>query len=180
MSKVLFFIADTIPTEAEQAAITGLAGVYSEVAVRTAKAGVANNYGPRLEAADALAGTPPTVYTDAIADYTDGNLGIPSFNPSDGSALFILPGVPAGTTSVAAAAGTLQLRCVKLLPNGAMSEVTAHADMAWTSGTPAKATVGAGTGLVTGAGAGAGSTVITATLTVSGETCTATRTVTVT
>jgi hypothetical protein len=175
----LFFLAATVATATEQGYIDRLAIRY-DVRVRNGAANVANNFGPRLEAADAIAGTVPQVYTDAIADYPDGNV-TPS-NVDRPEALLILP---SATPSIDAATGTIQLRLVRAELDEAtglitLTDITAGAASSWASGTPAKATVDADSGLVTAANAGAGSTIITATVPYTGGNLTATRTVTLT
>lgn len=174
----LFFLAGLVATGGEQALIDRLAVRY-DVRVRNG-GGPSLYYGNRLEAADAVAGTLPADVSTAIADYPDGNITPAAVSKPE--AIMILP----GTASVAAAAGTLQLRLVKAERNEdtdviTLSDITSGAESAWTSGTPAKATIDADTGLITGAAGGAGSTVITATVTYdTDKTMTTTRTVTVT
>jgi hypothetical protein len=175
---VLYFAATSNPTAAELVEISALEADYAQVKVRRADtpAGLAAG---QLEPADAIAGTPPQAYIDAIGNYPDGQLTVGADDKPE--ALLI---VPSASPSIAAAGGTIQLRCVsaqKNMTTGAVTLTDVTATVAWSSGTPAKATVGAGTGLVTGANGGAGTSVITATLTYdTNKTATATRTVTVT
>lgn len=175
---VLYFTVTAVPTAAELVEIAALQADYLHVLVRRGDVPAGLSAG-KLTAADALAGTVPTVYSDAVGSYADGILSVGADDKPE--AMLILP---SATPSVAAAAGTIQLRCVRAERNmttGAVALTDVTGTVAWTSGTPAKATVGASTGLVTGAAGGAGSTVITATLTYdTDKTATATRTVTVT
>lgn len=175
----LFFLAATVASGAEQALIDRLAVRY-DVHVRNG-GGPSLLYGARLEAADAVAGTLPSAVSTAIADYPDGDV-TPAV-VSKPESILILPSTGA---SVAAAGGTLQLRLVKADRNETtdavtLTDITSGAESAWSSGTPAKATIDADTGVVTGAAGGAGSTVITATVTYdTDKTMTTTRTITVT
>lgn len=175
---VLYFLAGTVPTVGEQADIDRLAYRYKYVFVRSSLQYA--GFGARLEAADAVAGTVPQAFTDAIADYADGNVS--PANTDKPEAILILP---SASPSIAANGGTIQLRLVKAELNedtGAvtLTDITAGSASSWASGTPAKATIDADSGLVTGANAGAGSTVITATVPYTGGNLTATRTVNVT
>lgn len=174
---MLYFIAGVTPTAGEQVQITAFAHYYN-VKVRTALQSLANS--SDLEGADALAGTIPTAYSDAIADYPDGDLTT-QISPDDvlkPEALLILP-----ATASFAANATLQLRLVKALLNRDTGVVTltdvTSTTVAWSSATGATCTIGAGTGLCTGVGAG--TSVITATFTYdTAKTMTTTRTVTCT
>lgn len=177
---VLYFTVTGVPSAAELVEIAALENTYRNVRVMRGDvpAGLAAG---ELIPGDALAGTVPTVYSDAVADYPDGILSVGA--DSKPEALLILP---SATPSIAANGGTVQLRLVKANLNQTtnvvtLTDITAGAESAWSSGTPAKATVDADTGIVTGANAGAGSTIITATVTYdTDKTMTATRTVTVT
>lgn len=163
MRKVLFFIVGVTPTADEQAKIDAIVG---NVQVRTNKH--SSLYGTLLEPADALAGTIPAAYKTAsgntivdVALYPDGD--VTPDNTVGIAALKVFPVNPGG---IAAAAGTKQLYAVKAVYNPVTGVVTLSdvtTACAWTSATPAKATVGAGTGLVTGAAGGAGTSLITAT-----------------
>ena len=183
---VIYFTATVEPTAAELVEIGALEADYETVLVRRADtpAGLAAG---SLEPADALAGSVPASYKTGEGDvvdtelYPDGQLTVGA--DSKPEALLILP---SATPSIAANGGTIQLRLCKANRNMetgvvTLTDITAGAESAWASGTPAKATVDADTGIVTGANAGAGSTVITATVTYdTDKTATATRTVTVT
>lgn len=175
----LYFTATGVPTAAELVEIAALEADYENVLVRRADVPAGLSAG-ELEPGDAIAGSPPAAYVSAVADYPDGQLTVGA--DSKPEALLILP----ATATVAAAAGTLQLRLCKANRNMTtgvvtLTDITSGSESAWASGTPAKATIDADSGLVTGAGAGAGSTIITATVTYdTDKTATATRTVTVT
>lgn len=176
----LYFTVTGVPTTPEATEIAALESDYREVIVMRADvpAGLAAG---QLRPGDALAGAVPTVYSDAVADYQDGILTVGADDKAEG--LLILP---SATPSIAANGGTIQLRLCRANRNmttGAvtLTDVTADASVGWVSGTPAKATAGAATGLITGANTGAGSVVITATYTYdTNKTQTATRTVTLT
>jgi hypothetical protein len=182
--KVIYFTAKSIPTAAEQVEISALEADYREVAVRRADV-PANLAAGQLEPADALAGSVPAAYKTGEGEtvdtelYPDGQLTVGADDKPE--ALLILP---SATPSIAANGGTIQLRLCRAERNmttGAVTLTDITSTAAWTSGTPAKATVGASTGLVTGANDGAGSSVITATVTYdTNKTATATRTVTLT
>lgn len=177
---VLYFTATGIPTEAEYLEIALLQNDWRNVLVRRSDPPAGLSEGS-LEPADALAGTIPTEYDDAILDYADGDVS-PGIEAKP-EAILILP---VAATSIAAAAGTIQLRLAKAERDPetglvTLTDITAHADTTWTSGTEAKGTVGASTGLVTGAGGGAGTSVITATVEYAeGLTTTKTKTITFT
>jgi hypothetical protein len=162
MRKVLFFIAGTLPTADEQLQINNIVG---NVQIRTNRQSAL--YGTRLEPADALAGTIPAAYKTA------------SGGTAVDTAIF-----PGGDVTPNNVAGIAALKCSRSIPadrrrwrneaitggqsrldpaTGQVVITDVTAACAWTSATPAKATVGAGTGLVTGANGGAGSSVITAT-----------------
>jgi hypothetical protein len=121
-----------------------------------------------LESADALAGTIPAAYKTASGgtavdtdDYPDGDV-----TPDNTVGIVGLIVIPVNPGGIAAAAGTKQLYAIKAVLDPDTGEVVltdVTTSCAWTSATPAKATVGAGTGLVTGAAGGAGTSVITAT-----------------
>lgn len=151
--KILYFIAGIEPTAAELIEIGNIVG---DVQIRSNLRNTA--YGANLEPADGVAGTVPAAYTTAIANYPDGNV-----TPNQGGVtLKIFPVNPGG---IAANGGTRQLYAIAASLNEATGEVTmtdVTAACAWTSATPAKGTVGAATGLVTGANGGAGTSVITA------------------
>ena len=152
--KILFFIADNVPTATETAQIANIVG---DVQIRNAKHSTL--YGANLEPADGFAGTPPQAYIDAIADYPAGNV-------TPGQAGYGLTIIPVNPGGIAANGGTRQLYAIRTSLNEATGEVTVTdvtAACAWVSGTPAKGTVGASTGLVTGANSGAGTSLITAT-----------------
>lgn len=172
MKTCLYFIDGLAPTVTEQGFIDRLAQKYN-VHVRTI--GQSSMYGPRLEAADAVAGSVPAAYTTAIADYADGNVS-PALVAKPEAAL-VLP----GATPTFAHTGTLQLRAVAAELDETtraitLTDRTSGAGIAWGTSDAAKATVDAN-GLVTGVAAG--SAVITWTYTYSGIlTMTATRTVT--
>lgn len=163
MRKVLFFIAGTLPTADEQSQIDNIVG---NVQVRSNLQSAL--YGTRLETAAALAGAIPAAYKTAsggtavdTAIFPDGDV-----TPNNTVGIAALKVFPVNPGGIAAAGGTKQLMAVKAVVDpvtGAvvLSDVTTAC--AWTSATPAKATVGAGTGLVTGAAGGAGTSVITAT-----------------
>lgn len=177
---VLYFIAGSSPTAAEQVEIDLLSADWLHVLVRRADVPAGLSAGS-LEPADAIAGSPPAAYTAAIANYPSGNVTPgPDSKPE---ALLILP---SAATSIAAAAGTIQLRLCKAERNettGAitLTDITSGAESAWSSATPSKVTVDADSGLCTGAGGGAGSSVITATVTYdTDKTVTATKTITAT
>lgn len=163
MRKVLFFIVGQAPTAVEQDQIDNIVG---NVQIRSNIADA--KYGLHLESADALAGTIPAAYKTAsggtavdTANYPDGDV-----TPSNTVGIASLKVFPVNPGGIAAAAGTKQLYAIKAVLDPdtgqvVMTDVTTAC--AWTSATPAKATVGAGTGLVTGAGGGAGTSVVTAT-----------------
>lgn len=173
MSKVLFFLAASVPTVPEQALIDRLARTYTQVAVRAGDHSA--TYGPRLESADAVAGTVPAAFITAIADYPDGN--VTPTNVLKPEAALILP---AATPTIGVGA-TLQLRAVAAERNEATNAITltdrtAAAEVAWSSSDDTKATV-ASTGIVTRVATGA--VVITWTYTYdTAVTITATRNVT--
>lgn len=163
MRKVLFFIVGTLPTADEQLQISNIVG---NVQIRTNRQSAL--YGTRLEPADALAGTIPAAYKTAAGNtivdtalYPGGDV-----TPNNVAGIAALKLFPINPGGIAAAGGTKQLYAIKAVLDPAtgqvvMTDVTAACT--YVSATPAKATVGAGTGLVTGANAGAGSSVITAT-----------------
>lgn len=163
MRKVLFFIAGQAPTADEQAQIDNIVG---NVQIRSNVADA--KYGAHLEPADALAGTIPAAYKTASGgtavdtdDYPDGDV-----TPSNVSGIDLLKVFPVNPGGIAAAGGTKQMYAIKAEVDpltGLVTLTDVTAACAWTSATPAKATVGAGTGLVTGAAGGAGTSVITAT-----------------
>ena len=92
--------------------------------------------------------------------------------PIDSSATLVAITVLPDAPSVAQGTGTLQFTAIGVYSNGSSRDITSLA--AWSSGTPATATIGAGTGLATLVAAG--TTVITATL--GGKSDTSTLTVT--
>lgn len=157
--KVLYFIAGITPTATETAQIAQLTGnVQIRSNLRSA------GYGDNLEPADALAGTIPAAYLTGEDDTVDTDLypGGDVTPKQGGYGLTIIPVNPGG---IAANGGTRQLYAIRSDVDEAtgiatVTDVTAAC--AWTSATPAKATVGASTGLVTGANGGAGTSVITA------------------
>lgn len=163
MRKVLFFIVGLTPTADELAKIAGIVG---NVQIRTNKKSAL--YGTRLESADGLAGTIPAAYKTAsggtavdTAIFPDGDV-----TPNNTVGIAALKVFPVNPGGIAAAGGTKQLMAVKAVVDPVTGVVTLSdvtTACAWTSATPAKATVGAGTGLVTGAAGGAGTSVITAT-----------------
>lgn len=174
----LYFTATAVPTAAELVEVAALESDYREVIVMRGDvpAGLAAG---QLRPGDALAGTVPTAYSTAVADYQDGILSVGADDKAE--ALLILP---SATPSIAANGGTITLRCClaqRNMTTGAVTLTDVTTTVAWTSGTPSKATVGAATGLVTGANTGTASVVITATYTYdTDKTQTATRTVTLT
>lgn len=174
----IYFTAGVNPTAAELVEIAALESDYKRVLVRRGDvpAGLAANL---LEPGDALAGTVPTAYSTAVADYQDGILSVGADDKAE--ALLILP---SATPSIAANGGTINLRCClaqRNMTTGAVTLTDVTTTVAWVSGTPAKATVGAATGLVTGANTGAATVVITATYTYdTNKTQSATRSVTLT
>lgn len=162
MRKVLFFIVGTLPTADEQSQINAIVG---NVQIRTNRQSAL--YGTRLEPADALAGTIPAAYKTAAGNtivdtalYPGGDV-----TPNNTVGIASLKVFPVNPGGIANAGGTKQLLAVKAVLDPVTGQVVISdvtATCAWTSATPAKATVGAGTGLVTGAAGGAGSSVITA------------------
>jgi hypothetical protein len=175
----LYFTASQNPTAAELVEIGALERTYAQVKVMRADTpvGLVAN---KLQPGDALAGSPPAAYVSAVGSYVDGQLTVGADDKPEG--LLILP----GTATTTAAGGTLQLRlCMAQLNMDTnvvlLTDITQQANTAWSSGTPAKGTVNASTGLVTGANGGAGTSVITATVTYdTNKTMLATRTVTFT
>lgn len=158
--KILYFIAGTAPTATETAQIANIVG---NVQIRSALQNA--TFGGKLEPADGLAGSIPAAYKTASGGtavdtsiYPDGDV-----TPNQGGiTLKIFPVNPGG---IAANGGTKQLYAIAASLNEATGAVTmtdVTASCAWTSATPAKGTVGASTGLVTGANGGAGTSVITA------------------
>lgn len=186
--KVLYFLAAATPTGTELTEIGRLAldanitlGVRSVLFVDTQTGNVAGTQFAEttetLEACDGVAGTYPTVaggYTnnyDALITATT----VKDYSAeAKGGAARLSIFAPAGVSFTHT--GTLQLAAIMEGPDGTMSDVSKT--VAWVSGTPATATVGAATGLVTGVAAG--TTLITATQTTSGKTVTATVTITAT
>lgn len=171
--KVIYFTAGNVATTAENDAITRLQKIYGTVAVRSGANLAATKYGANLETADAIAGTPPQAYTDAIGSYADGNVTQAALaNPE---ALIIVG--PAAFSAATQQYFAVKSDLTEGTNNVAEADVTAT-NTVWTSGTPATATVGAGTGLVTKVAAG--TTVLTATYTAPGGTAkVATKTLTV-
>jgi hypothetical protein len=163
MRKVLFFIAGQSPTTDEAAQIAAIVG---NVQIRSNLQSAL--YGDKVEPADAVAGTIPAAYKTASGGTAVDTTVFPGGdvtpnNISNIAALAVFPHNPGG---IANAGGTKQLIAVKAVVDPVTGVVTltdVTTSCAWTSATPAKATVGAGTGLVTGAAGGAGSSVITAT-----------------
>jgi hypothetical protein len=175
----LYFTVSQNPTAAELVEIGALERTYAQVKVLRGDVPVGLP-ASRLMPGDAIAGTPPQAYIDAVGSYADGQLTVGADDKPE--ALLILP----GTATMAAAGGTLQLRlCMAQLNMTTnvvtLTDITQQANTAWSSGTPAKGTVNASTGLVTGANGGAGTSVITATVTYdTNKTMLATRTATFT
>lgn len=167
--KLLFFIAGTVPTVAEQAQIDALNALTTpgySVGVRSALHN--STYTPNLEACDFVAGTIPTAY-NAKTNYGEANAARPV-------KFALLP-----ATHSFAVSATKQLQALKATGNDVsaltLADVTA-VTTTYASSDAAKATVSAG-GLITGVAAG--STTITATHTyTSGKTITATSVITVT
>ena len=160
LSVVLFFTASAIPTDAETAQIARLETVFQNVRVRNGAAPVADfKYGETLEPFDFLAGTNiPSVFSSVEGAVT---IAVPSAVNPDQFKVF-----PAAVTIDASNADVQQLAAVKAaIVNGfaAMTDLSADASVVWSSSDATKATVGAGTGLVTAVAAG--STTVTATLT---------------
>lgn len=158
--KVLYFIAGDAPTAAET---LQMANIVGDVQIRSAKFNA--TFGGRLEPANALAGSIPAAYLTAsggTAVDTDVFPGGDVTPKQGGYGLTVIPVNPGG---IAANAGTKQLYAIRTSldeATGAVSVTDVTAACAWTSATPAKGTVGASTGLVTGANDGAGTSVITA------------------
>ncbi len=161
MRKVLFFIVGDTPTALET---TQMANIVGTVQIRSAK--FDTTYGGKLETADALAGAIPAAYKTASGGTAVDTTVFPGgdVTPKQGGiTLEIWPKLPGG---IAANGGTRQLYAIASVLNEATGVITSTdvtTSCAWTSATPAKGTVGAATGLVTGANGGAGTTVITAT-----------------
>lgn len=158
--KVLYFIAGDEATAAET---LQMANIVGDVQIRSAKFNT--TFGGRLEPADALAGSIPAAYKTASGNTAVDTTLYPAgdVTPKQGGyGLTIIPVNPGG---IAANAGTRQLYAIRTSldeATGAVTVTDVTTSCAWTSGTPAKGTVGAGTGLVTGANTGAGTSLITA------------------
>jgi hypothetical protein len=157
--KILYFIAGIAPTAAESAQIANIVG---DVQIRSNLRPAL--YGDKLEPADGLAGTIPAAYLTGEGDTVDTDLyPAGDVTPLQGGiTLKIFPVNPGG---IAANGGTRQLYAIAASLDEATGVVTmtdVTTSCAWTSATPAKGTVGASTGLVTGANGGAGTSVITA------------------
>jgi hypothetical protein len=136
---VIFFIAGQVATSDENAAIAGIIG---NVLVRVANPPANTLYGVELEPCDLVAGTVPTAYAaKTVLDLKPGAKVFPA-------------------TATIAALGTVQLSAWRgdLGTNGA-GDIVAATGGTWASSVPAKATVHATTGLVTGVASGA--TVVT-------------------
>ena len=156
--KVLFFLAGSIATADE---IAKIANIEGNVQLRNAAANTL--YGANLETADALAGAIPAAYKTAsggtavdMALYPGGDVTPNNVSGIDG--VFVFP-VNIAITGI----GTLQARAIKVEvdPNTGVTTATEiTGSCVWSSATTSKATVNAGTGLVTGVAAG--TSVITA------------------
>lgn len=181
MAKVLFFTAAVTPTTAEINAMTRLnldpnvkLGVRCVLFVDTQTGlppgGSTSGDSETLETCDGVAGAYPTVAGGYANNYdalvTAGTVKDYSAEALGGAAKLLI-----GGASAFAHTATTQLAAVAEGPDTTLSDVTTT--VAWTSGTPATATVGASTGLVTGVAAG--TTTITATQTTGGKTVTATK-----
>lgn len=159
-SKVLFFLAAAVATDAELAAINRLQTVYREVKVCDGSVADAAKYGSGLlESFDFLAGTIPTAYSSVEGAVT---LTVPSSVAPDQFKV-----LPAAVSIDASNVDVQQLAAVKSVIDPAtglatMTDLAAHASVVWTSSDETKATVGAD-GLVTAVAAG--TTNVTATLT---------------
>ena len=70
--KVIFFIADVVPTVDEAAELAQLQSGQFDVFVRNASA--AMNFGPRLETCDFVAGSVPDSYSESPV--WDGSVGL--------------------------------------------------------------------------------------------------------
>lgn len=147
--KILFFIAGATPTVLEAAKIAQIVG---DVQIRSAL--FDSTYGGNLEQADGLAGAIPDAYLTGLGDTVDTDL-YPDGDCTENSlgvSIHVLPDVASVVNT-----GTIQLRVVKATLDEATGEITmtdVTAACTYVSATPAKGTVGAGTGLVTGVAAG--------------------------
>lgn len=159
--KILFFIAGFEPTVAERAAINNIVGnVQIRSVLKT------TTFGGNLEPADGLAGAIPAAYKTASGGTAIDTDDYPLGDVTPGQGGITLKVFPVNPGGVAANGGTVQLQAIAATLNedtGAITMTDVTASCAWTSATPAKGTVGASTGLVTGANGGAGTTVVTAT-----------------
>lgn len=180
--KCLYFTAAALATTLELADVVRLEHRGYVVGVRNgALAAASYKFGTRLEAADAIAciqgGTIPSVFTDAIADYPDGDVTMGVLAKPEAIKLIS----PASLTF--AHTLTKQLVCVKAdlaedeTEGVTLTDVTlGSAGTTYVSGTPGTCTVSAD-GLLTGVAGG--TSLITATHTyASGKTVTASVTVT--
>lgn len=171
--KVLYFIAGTVPTVAEAIAIAWLN--YKNVpqyqgGVRSILANP--EYGASSDIEDC----------DFVAD-ANGGANIPAAYsaktvltvPTDVLQPDAINIGPAALSFVHTSVSQMTAFIKNI--DGTLTDVTRAAGMAWTSATPGTATIGAGTGVLTGVAAG--TTVITATYTFTGgKTITATENVT--
>jgi hypothetical protein len=164
---VLFFIAATVPTVAEIAAINRLETVYQNVKVRVAAPVADTKYGSKLEPFDFLAGTVPTAYSSVEGATV---LTVPAVNAPDDLAL-----IPAVVT-LSTTNQTEKLTATKATIENGFAKLTALTEgVTYASSDEAKATVNS-SGVVSRVAAGTAT--ITATLTFTGGTKTATCAVT--
>lgn len=176
--KILFFIVGTTPTVAEQSMIDWLKDKnVPQYAFGVRSLLASTDYDGDIEPSDYVADVTGAAGTNVPAAYTSASVPVftvPDFDENQPDKIVI---GPAALSFLHTALS--QMSAFKIDADGNVTDITADANMAWTSATGATATIGAGTGKLTGVAAG--TTLITATYTYhSGHTIAATETVTCT
>lgn len=158
---VLFFLAGTVPTTPEAAAIARMSS-DPNISLRVRNSNYSVNYGAGPEKCDGVAalnyaGLVPAALQTLVTGGTLKNYS----NESAGGPASLTVVSPGGASVVGTASS--QFAALLTNPDGTITDVTRNANTVWSSATTAKATVGAATGVVTGVAAG--TSVITATYT---------------